>query len=193
MQTSSTLVAYWGATLSTVLAVWTVYKDLRDAGKLRVDASLYEWDEVPPISDDENDIGSSRRMYEVELTITNIGRRPVNVISLGYGNIGKLKHRLSSLIPVILRGLIKTSPGRYEATLRTEEYLPKRLEPSDYVTIKWDKLQFLKEDDMSLFVCDSLGRYFFISGAGMRRMKRNYLEPNHRPSTLDHVMGKVRF
>jgi hypothetical protein len=193
MQTSSTLVAYWGAALSTLLAVWTLYKDLRDAGKLKVDASLYEWDEIPPLSDNEDDDGPARRMYEVDFTITNIGRRPVNVIALGYGNIRNTKHRLFSILPTLLKALVKTPADRFEATLRTEEQLPKRLDPADFITIKWDNLHFLNDKGVSLFVTDSLGHYFFVTEADMRRMKRNYLPANRRPSTVDHVIGKVRY
>lgn len=193
MQTSSTLVAYWGAILSTLLAIWTVYKDLRDSGKLKVAASLYEWDEVPPIDEDEDSDGSSRRMYEVEFTITNVGRRPVNVIALGYGNIGTTKQRIAAFLPDFLKPFLRLSAQRYEATFRTDDHLPKKLDAADFITIKWDKLQFLQEKDVSLFVSDSLGHYFFVSKTDMQRLKRNYDPPIKRPSTVDHVIGRVRF
>ncbi len=41
----TTFLAIWGAILSTVLAVWSIYKDIRDRGNIRVEAYLSEWTE----------------------------------------------------------------------------------------------------------------------------------------------------
>jgi hypothetical protein len=62
--TLTAFLAVWGALLSTVLAGWTVFRDLRDRGKLQLDPSVGN---IVP--------GDDKRDY-LFLTLTNVGRRP---------------------------------------------------------------------------------------------------------------------
>ena len=80
----TTFLAIWGAILSTVLAVWSIYKDIRDRGNIRVEAYLSEWTE------NDDDTGELLFKYQVEIVLTNIGRRPVVVTSVGVGHGSRL-------------------------------------------------------------------------------------------------------
>jgi hypothetical protein len=57
--------ATWGAVTATVAIVWNLVRDLKDSGKLRVDAMVGKMHPDP-----------TKRSYLV-ITITNVGRRPV--------------------------------------------------------------------------------------------------------------------
>jgi hypothetical protein len=184
MGTLTTTLALWGAALSTLLAVWNIYKDIRDRGNVRVEAELSEWTE----RDDETEDLVFR--YEVEIILTNIGRRAALVRSVGVGRKSGPLLSIWRRLPPRFRLNQKPPKGYYEAVFDDKGCLPKRLEPGDFISIKRDNLKFLEDPEYGfLFAIDSLGHYYFLPKAGWDRMRRNYSPA--RTVTLDQ--GKVRF
>jgi hypothetical protein len=167
----TTLLAIWGAILSTVLAVWNIYKDIRDRGNVRVEAYLGEWTER------DDDTGELLFKYEVETTLTNIGRRPVFVMAVGVGCNSPLL-ALWRRLPVALRLHRRLPKGFLEAIFEVNGALPKRIDPGEFISIKRENLFFLKSshgaDYNVLFATDSLGKYYFLPKAAWDRMLRNY-------------------
>jgi hypothetical protein len=164
----TTFLAIWGAVLSTVLAIWSIYKDARDRGNIRVEAYLSEWTETDP------ETGKLLFQYEAEIILTNVGRRPVVVTSVGVG------HRSPFLVlwrrlPSQIRLHRKLPKKFYEAIFDVGKVLPKRLEPEEFISIKRENLYFLKSSECNfLFALDSRGRYYFLPKAAWDRMQRNY-------------------
>jgi hypothetical protein len=164
----TTFLAIWGAILSTALALSSFYKDLRDHAKVRVEASLSEW------SEKDDDTEEVLDKYEMEIVLTNVGRRPVIVVSVGVGNINPswiFWRRLPSWIR------IRRNPpgGFFEATLDMKRVLPTRLDAGDFIALTRDNLFFFEtSENCSLFAVDSLGRYYFLPKSAWDRMKRNY-------------------
>ena len=184
MGTLTTILALWGAVLSTFLAIWNIYKDIRDRGNVRVEAELSEWDEP------DDDTGELVVKYEVEIILTNIGRRPAIVRSIGVGRESGLLLFIWRRLPPRLRLNQKPPKGYFEAIFNDDGRLPKRLEPGDFISIKRDNLKFLEGSEYSvLFATDSLGHYYFLRKAGWERMTRNYGPAR----TVDLDQGKVRF
>src|SRR4051812_12321729 len=102
----TTALAAWGALLSTLLAIWNIQKDLRDRGRLRVEAYLAEWLE----KDDET--GEHVTKYEVEIIVTNVGRRSVTLQSLGVGRHDSFALKVWRKVPSNLR-LHRGLPTRF--------------------------------------------------------------------------------
>ncbi len=71
---STTLIAIYGAILSSILLVWNVYRDLTDRGKLRVYCYIGNLISSAGLLD-KND-------YLV-YSVTNVGRRPILVTHVG--------------------------------------------------------------------------------------------------------------
>src|ERR1700682_5628939 len=158
--------AIWGAALSTILAIWSIYKDFRDRGALRVEAYISEWDE------NDEETKEAVRQYEVEIILTNVGRRPVIVHSIGFGKSDGARLYVWRKLPPGFRLHRSPPKGFYEAILDAEGKLPRRLEPAEYVSLKKTNLRFLETDNAVFFVLDSLGRYYLLPKAAWDRMKR---------------------
>ena len=71
--TITTVLAVWGALLSTGLMGWTIYRDIRDTGRLKVSCGFRHL-AIP---------GESVEEDVLAYTVTNIGRRPVIVTNVG--------------------------------------------------------------------------------------------------------------
>jgi len=183
----TTFLAIWGAILSTFLAIWTLYKDFRDRGNIRVEAYLSEWDE----RDDETQ--EHIRKYEVEIILTNIGRRPIFVHSIGVGEAQGMGLFIWRRLPPRIRLHRSPPEGFYEAILDVEGRLPARLDAGDFITMSRSNLLFLENRAHVFFALDSLGHYYFLPQAAWNRMLRNYNPANPRESTVDHIVGKIRY
>lgn len=183
----TTFLAIWGAILSTLLALWNIYKDFRDRGNIRVEAYLSEWDE----KDEES--RELVRKYEVEIILTNVGRRPILVHSVGVGAGKGMALYIWRRLPPRLR-LHRSPPnGFYEAILDVEGRLPARLDSEEFISIKRGNLLFLENSQHVFFVLDSVGRYYFLPKAAWERMRKNYNPTHPRASTVDHYVGKIRY
>lgn len=95
------ILALWGALIGTLTAGWTIYRDVLDRGRLRLRVTIGNvWQG-----------GIKDEQYTAWFTITNVGRRPVIVTTVG---------------------------GQYARTRRfliTSNDLPKRLEPGEQVMV----------------------------------------------------------
>ena len=94
----TTLIALYGAILSSVLLGWNIYRDLTDKGSLRVHCYIGNII-IPGGPKDEND-------YLV-YSITNVGRKPTLVTHIG----GKTKENDFMITPRELPKMLK--PGEY--------------------------------------------------------------------------------
>jgi len=72
--TITAILAVWGAVLSTITLVLTLRRDLTDRGKLKVSCYIGKLVSSGGLTDE-----TPRLVYQV----TNIGRRPVNVVNIG--------------------------------------------------------------------------------------------------------------
>jgi hypothetical protein len=156
----TTFLAVWGAVVSTLLAIWSIHKDLRDRGNVRVEAYLSIVDET------DEETRETKYKYDVEITLTNIGSRSVIVTSVGAGTKGQWR---------LLRFGLKSGKG-WSRMFFDIRIFPKRLEPGEFVSITRDNLYFLKEKSACdyLFAMDSLGRYYFLPKADLDRMRQHY-------------------
>jgi hypothetical protein len=173
--------------LSTILAVWGIYKDVRDRGNVRVEAYLSEWDDI------NEETNERARKYEVEIILTNIGRRSVLVHSVGFGVQRGVRLYLWRRLPAMMR--VHRSPPKdfYEAILDVGGSLPKRLDAGEFISIKRDNLLFLQDRESIFFALDSLGHYYFLPKSAWNRMLKNYHPATPNEATVDHLIGKVRF
>ena len=159
----TTILAIWGAILSTALAAWGIYKDLRDLDNVRVQAWINEWHE----RDEQNDLIFK---HEVEIVLTNAGRRPVIVVSIGVGFHLSFWDRLSLRL-----GLSRAPSSFFEGTLDCGDVLPKRVEPGDFLKLIKDDLPVLKTMRCNrLFALDSLGRYHCLDRHAFERLLGQY-------------------
>lgn len=74
---STTFLALWGAVLSTILALWNLYKDFRDRVQLRIEV-------LPSMElhvDENKNIHPSSK---VTIHIFNDGRRACTLFEVGY-------------------------------------------------------------------------------------------------------------
>jgi hypothetical protein len=93
----TTILAIWGALISSLLLGWNIYRNLSDKGKIRV--SCFIGNKIGGLSNPDKDV--------LVYTITNTGKKPIYIKLIG-GAFTK-KHFLlnSSQIPKMLQ------PGEY--------------------------------------------------------------------------------
>lgn len=133
-----------GTVLSAVALGWNIYRDVMDAGRLRVDCGFGE-----PIGFPDD------TPREVLLwTVTNVGNRTVIVKEIG-GTMHGTDNRL-----IILRPLGHT--------------LPHALQPGQYGMFWSDRFDTLPPADVlkSLHVKDTLGRCFRTSRESLTAVKK---------------------
>jgi hypothetical protein len=79
----TTVLAIWGAVLSTVAILWNVRRDVRDRGALRVHAYVGTF---------LDGVGAPDPQPKLVFNVTNVGRRAVVVSCIGGDYAGKDKH-----------------------------------------------------------------------------------------------------
>jgi len=93
----TTILAIWGAVISSFLLGWNIYRDLSDKGKIKV--SCFIGNEIGALSNPKKDV--------LVYTITNTGKKPIYIKLIG-GAFTKKHFLLSSRqIPKMLQ------PGEY--------------------------------------------------------------------------------
>jgi len=152
----TTFLAIWGAIVSTALALWTFYKDIRDRAKVLVEAGLSESTEINKATNKEINT------YQLEVVLTNIGRRSVNIVSVGVGNTTP-SSVFWGRFPLSI-WLNRAPPGGFlEVMLESKGSLPTRLDVGDFISLKAHSLFFAKDPKYcSLFAIDSFKRYYFL-------------------------------
>lgn len=129
--------AIWGAILSTVAITWNILRDVSDKGKLKIDAM------VGKMSPNHTD-----RIYLI-ITITNIGRRPLLIKTLG----GMKKKSVKGP-----RGLFIVPRG-----------LPRILKEGEY-HIEFANLSILSPELEKISVWDSTGKEWKVSRKNLKRL-----------------------
>ena len=156
----TTFFAVWGATLSTAVAGYNIYKDVRDfryRGSLRVRVSL---DYIPikgPWSEEKYDRSWSDR---------NIN---INVLNDG---------RVSSIVKSVGVEAPKDEKGNIGMVSFNEDILPKKLEPGEEIAIEISggQVGYLNDVSVRIYARDSLGRSFFARKEHMSRVLAEYRE-----------------
>ena len=124
----TTWLAVYGAILSSILLGWNLYRDLTDKGKLKVHCYVGKFVTEKGTIDDRP---------HLVLRLTNTGRRPINVTTLG----GRTKQK-QFVFP--LRGL------------------PKMLAAGEEALKFWGDLSVLDDNLVSIWALDSLGNKYKV-------------------------------
>jgi hypothetical protein len=80
MSELTTVLATYGAIVSTGAVLWNIYRDLTDGGRLRVDCFI-GFMALPGVGADHT--------YKLFFGVTNVGRRPIMVTKVGGAQGGK--------------------------------------------------------------------------------------------------------
>jgi hypothetical protein len=83
----TTLLAIWGAALSTITVIWTVWKDRHDCPKLKLTPLLElmahdSYGQLHPLKDLTGEEHHNAQCV-LGLTVTNVGRRPILITGWG--------------------------------------------------------------------------------------------------------------
>jgi hypothetical protein len=78
---STTAIAIYGAVVATITFGWNLFRDLRDRGKVKIQASVRRIVQGPAgrrytVKPDFPAVGASEELYIV-MTVSNVGRRPM--------------------------------------------------------------------------------------------------------------------
>jgi hypothetical protein len=154
--TATTLLAFYGALLSTVALVWNFLRDLRDNPRVKVRISL------KPVAYD-----SARRPYAVALdlpiegaseqvflyfNIVNVGRRKVILTGMGGDQRSGHKH---FLIP---KPVVLTSPVTLEEGQEISELSP--------------DLSLVGNNTRRLYIWDTAGRHWKVGWTNLRKVRK---------------------
>lgn len=165
-------VAVYGAVVATVTAIWKIYTDLRDKGRLKIELTVGRMlsasgaavtmtmtPEGPvPINLSDRD--------RIFMTVTNVGRRPIKVAKVG--GFQGARFGINRL------GL------RRQGFIVYPHNLPRMLEPGDSVTEWMDDPKDI-EPVRVMYVWDSTGRGWRVPRRVLGQTKRRVREPE-RPA-----------
>lgn len=115
MNSSTQVVAWWGAIIATVVLVWDVIKWLRNAAIIRFVARPNVWypdSEVIPLLNSPNGASGTVKEY-IHIELTNTGTLPTTIMHIGarrrwkQGEVGQdgsaFKEHYGSVLPYILK------------------------------------------------------------------------------------------
>ena len=151
----TSLLAFYGAVLSSFGFGWSVYRDLQDRPRLKIGMGVRrivqspdgKWYQVQPDMPVE---GASKSLYLV-VNVTNTGRRPVKW--MGWG--GKWKKR---------------EPGG-GAFIIQPIALPTMLKDGDSCSEFTDDLKAAGANVKELFIYDSTGKNWYLSRRALKKLK----------------------
>lgn len=158
----TSLLAFYGAALSSIALGWNLYRDLRDRARLKVRMHIRrivrspdgKWYQVSP---DLPVDGASEKLFLVA-NVTNVGRRPVMWCGWG-GKYDKAQHdkKAFRIVPSVLPVMLNEGDSRSELT---------------------DDLAAASENVKALFIDDAADKRWYLSRRGLRKLKqerRKYL------------------
>jgi len=153
----TSLLAFYGATLSSFGMGWNFYRDLRDRAKLTVSMNIRrianspdgKWYQVKP---DLPVQGASGKLFLV-VNVTNVGRRPVKWTGWG----GEYK---------------KPRNGRTGFWIQPT-HIPLMLPEGESSSEFTDDLQAAGPDVKKLFVFDATGKNWYLSWRALRKLKKD--------------------
>lgn len=140
------VLAIWGALLSTLLGAWKIVQDLRDRGRIQVDAIFAIIVPPPP--------GEEMRM-NFHITFTNIGSRPIWLTKW--------------------ESVIRHEPNNLLRVSSIKQTLPKVLSEGEYVSDYSPNLSNFANDRVEyIHAIDSKGRSWKLPAKTLRRLKAEY-------------------
>lgn len=153
--TLTSLLAFYGAALSSIAFGWNLYRDLRDRARLKVKMHIRrlvrnldgKWYQLTP---DLSVEGATEKLFLVA-DVTNIGRRPVKWTGWGgryhKAQNGKMAFRI---IPSVLPIMMKEGESCSEMT---------------------DDLSAAGENVRALFIDDAADKRWYLSRRDLRKLK----------------------
>ena len=151
----TSVIAFYGAVLSSIAFGWNLYRDLRDRARLRIKIHIRRAVQSPDgkwyqVSPDLPVQAASEKLYLVA-TVTNIGRRPVKWTGWGgkyhKPEDGKKGFRIiPSVLPVILK-------------------------EGDSCTEMTDDLSPAGENVKALFIDDAADKCWYLARSDLRKLK----------------------
>jgi hypothetical protein len=147
--------ALWGAILSTFAVGWNFYRDWSDRPRLRVSATLDrltqgEDGRIFAVKHNLPIEGATKQVFLV-VSVTNVGRRPTLVKSLG--------------------GEYKNPVNRKKHFVVIARNLPKMLGEGEYILEFTDELKAAGENVKALCVWDSSGREWRLPARELKKIK----------------------
>jgi len=156
--TLTSLLAFYGAALSSIALGWNLYRDLRDRARIRVKVHIRRAVKTPDgkwyqLTPDLPVQGASDKLYVVA-DVTNIGRRPVKCTGWG-GTYHKPQDgkRHFRIVPSALPIMLKEGDSCSEMT---------------------DDLSAAGENVKALFIDDAADKRWYLSGRDLRRLKQEH-------------------
>jgi hypothetical protein len=157
---ATTVAAIIGAITGPASLVWTIIRDRNDRGKLNVECSI-----AMAISGDPSFAGTEPTRVLL-WKVTNVGRRPVHVVSVG--------------------GTLKAGVDRVFLLLNTRN-LPHTLQPGEVVYESSDRSWHLIHNLATLYARDSLDRVYKAPRKQVEAIRRDgTTSPKLKGSTQLH-------
>lgn len=142
MEWMTPLIAAYAAFVSTVLAVWTIYRDRRERAKLKVNASFRVlWSSAGVID----------KKPHLCISMTNVGRRPLVVQGIG----GAFR---------------ETTCYGTKGFMVMPRYLPKTLNPGEYHDEIYHEFDFVKPDLRTLYAYDTTGKRWHVKTKNVKEL-----------------------
>jgi hypothetical protein len=139
----TTILAVWGAVISTIALAWNIIRDSTDRGRLRVKCYIGNFVGGPGPRDPNDYL-----IYK----ITNVGRRPITVTSFG--------------------GELKKPDGTKKHFVVIPRSLPKTLHPGEYVLEYAEEPARIAAEAERLTVYDSHDRTYAASRRDLKEIRR---------------------
>jgi hypothetical protein len=164
------LLALYGAVVSTGAVVWTIFRDLRDTGRIKTELMVGRVHAIsgPAIQQimtpEGPEVVNLSERGRVFITITNIGLRAITVNKI-WGFQGPY---------VGLR--VGRFAWRRQGFILGPVNIPKELQSGERVTEWMDDPRSI-ETVRALFVSDTTGRQWRVSRRALRSIKRQVREP----------------
>jgi hypothetical protein len=136
----TSLIALYGAILSSILLGWSIYRDLSDRGKLKVYCFIGK-EAIPGVRKSEK----SWFFY----VVTNTGKRPVYVTNIG--------------------GRYKKYNGSKYTDFSISSFRKQKLEPGEEVIEKCE-LSVINEPITNLFAIDSLNKVYEVRRKNLKKV-----------------------
>ena len=170
MDVTTLTIAFYGAIVSTAVAVWNIWRDLiKNRPHLTIDLSYCKY---------ARSLGDSEKVDTVILfRIVNVGHVPVFVDGVGCSmkitKKYKDRHNLADLKENKSEWMLRTS-ALYDSN-GTSEIFPKELKAREPIEGQINYFGFLEDDDehtlLNVWVQDSTGRHFNAKRRNLARIR----------------------
>ncbi|MGD0567034.1 MAG: hypothetical protein ABSA78_01410 [Candidatus Sulfotelmatobacter sp.] len=151
----TSLLAFYGAVLSSFVVGWNLYRDLRDKARLRIEMRIRriayspdgKWYQLNP---DLRVEGASKNLFLV-VNVTNVGRRPVKWTGWG--------------------GNWTTPRNGKDGFWIQPTHIPTMLVEGESSSEFTDDLQAASNDVKRLFIFDATGKNWYLSRHALKNLK----------------------